>query len=405
MREAVICEPLRTAVGGFGGVFRDVPPTELAAIVIRELVQRTSLPASEIDDVILGQGYPNGECPAIGRVAALDAGLPVEVPGLQVDRRCGAGLQAITLACMEVQTGVADLVLAGGAESMSQAEFYAMGMRWGVKGGGVRLEDRLARGRVTAGGLNHPVPGGMIETAENLRRQYAIPRSEQDELALRSHRRAVAAHESGTFAEEIVPVAVRSREGERLIDTDEHPRPDTTLERLAELRPLMLAGDPEATVTAGNASGQNDGAAVCIVTHAEKAAELGLQPFARLVSWAVAGVAPETMGIGPVPATRRALERAGLTLADMDLIELNEAFAAQALAVLREWDLPDGLERVNVHGSGISLGHPIGATGGRIMTTLLRELHRRGGRYGLETMCIGGGQGMSAVFENVAPGS
>jgi acetyl-CoA C-acetyltransferase len=200
-------------------------------------------------------------------------------------------------------------------------------------------------------------------------------------------------------------VAVRSREGERLIDIDEHPRPDTTLERLAQLRPLMLASDAEATVTAGNASGQNDGAAVCIVTHAEKAAELGLQPFARLVSWAVAGVAPETMGIGPVPATRRALERAGLTLADMDLIELNEAFAAQALAVLREWDLPDGLERVNVHGSGISLGHPIGATGGRIMTTLLRELRRRGGRYGLETMCIGGGQGMSAVFENVAPGS
>jgi len=403
VREAVICEPLRTAVGGFGGVFRDVPPTELAATVIRELMQRTSLPPDEIDDVILGQGYANGESPAIGRVAALDAGLPVEVPGMQVDRRCGAGLQAITLGCMQVQTGVADLVLAGGAESMSQAEFYAMGMRWGVKGGGVRLEDRLARPRVTAGGVNHPVPGGMIETAENLRRQYAIPRAEQDELALRSHERAVAAQQDGTFAEEIVPVSVTSRAGERLIDSDEHPRPDTTLERLAGLRPLMLASDPEATVTAGNASGQNDGAAVCIVTHPEKAAELGLQPFARLVSWAVAGVAPETMGIGPVPATQRALERAGLTIADMDLIELNEAFAAQALAVLREWELPDGLERVNVHGSGISLGHPIGATGGRIMTTLLRELARRGGRYGLETMCIGGGQGMSAIFENVAP--
>jgi acetyl-CoA C-acetyltransferase len=403
VREAVICEPLRTAIGGFGGVFRDVPPTELAATVIRELMQRTSLPAEEIDDVILGQGYPNGESPAIGRVAALDAGLPVEVPGMQVDRRCGAGLQAITLGCMQIQTGAADLVLAGGAESMSQAEFYAMGMRWGVKGGGVRLEDRLARGRVTAGGINHPVPGGMIETAENLRRQYGIPRAEQDELALRSHRRAVAAGESGTFAEEIVPVAVTGREGERLIDTDEHPRADTSLERLGRLRPLMLTSDPEATVTAGNASGQNDGAAVCIVTYPEKAAELGLQPFARLISWAVAGVAPETMGIGPVPATRRALQRAGLTMADMDLIELNEAFAAQALAVLREWDLPDGLERFNVHGSGISLGHPIGATGGRIMTTLLRELRRRGGRYGLETMCIGGGQGMSAIFENIPP--
>jgi acetyl-CoA C-acetyltransferase len=403
VREAVICEPLRTPVGGFGGVFRDVPPTELAATVIRELLARTSLAASEIDDVILGQCYPNGEAPAIGRVAALDAGLPIEVPGFQLDRRCGSGLQAIMLGCMEVQTGVADVVLAGGAESMSQAEFYAMGIRWGIRGGGVKLEDRLARPRVTAGGIHHPVPGGMIETAENLRRQYEIPREEQDELALRSHQRAVAAHESGTFAEEIVPVLVSSRKEERLIDRDEHPRADTTLERLGGLRPLMSGSDPEATVTAGNASGQNDGAAVCIVTHPEKAAELGLQPFARLVSWAVAGVAPETMGIGPVPSTRRALERAGLSLADMDLIELNEAFAAQALAVLREWELPDGLERVNVHGSGISLGHPVGATGGRILATLLREMRRRDARYGLETMCIGGGQGMSAIFENLAP--
>jgi acetyl-CoA C-acetyltransferase len=403
VREAVICEPLRTAVGGFGGVFRDVPPTELAATVIRELLRRTLLPPEEIDDVLLGQCYPNGEAPAIGRVAALDAGLPVEVPGLQLDRRCGSGLQAIMLGCMEVQTGVADLVLAGGAESMSQAEFYAMGMRWGVKGGGVALADRLARGRVTAGGIHHPVPGGMIETAENVRRQYEISRSEQDELALRSHQRALAAHESGTFAQEIVPVAVTSRGEERLIERDEHPRSDTTLERLGTLRPLMLRTDPEATVTAGNASGQNDGAAVCVVTHPDKAAELGLQPFARLVTWAVAGVAPEMMGIGPIPSTQRALQRAGLSMDDMDLIELNEAFAAQALAVLHEWDLPDGLERVNVHGSGISLGHPVGATGARILATLLRELRRRSGRYGLETMCIGGGQGMTAIFENVAP--
>jgi acetyl-CoA C-acetyltransferase len=402
MREAVICEPLRTAVGGFGGVFRDVPVTELAATVIRELVRRTSLPADEIEDVILGQGYPNGEAPALGRVAALDAGLPIEVPGLQVDRRCGAGLQAIMLGCMEVQTGAAELVLAGGAESMSQGEFYATGMRWGVKGGGVMLEDRLVRGRVTAGGIDHPIPGGMIETAENLRREYGISRAEQDELALRSHRLAVAAQDDGTFAEEIVPVLVKGRKEDKLIDRDEHPRADTTLERLAGLRAIMGRSDPDATVTAGNASGQNDGAAVCIVTHPDKAAELGLEPFARLVSWSVAGVAPETMGIGPVPSTRRALERAQLTLADMELIELNEAFAVQALAVLREWELPDGLERVNVHGSGISLGHPIGATGGRILTTLLRELRRRGGRYGLETMCIGGGQGMAAVFENLA---
>ncbi|HEX3910138.1 MAG TPA: acetyl-CoA C-acetyltransferase [Solirubrobacteraceae bacterium] len=401
MRDAVICEPLRTPVGGFGGVFRDVPPTHLAATVISELVRRTSLPAAQIEDVILGQGYPNGEAPAIGRVAALDAGLGVEVPGMQVDRRCGAGLQAIVLGCMQVQTGACELVLAGGVESMSQAEFYATGIRWGIKGGGVELADRLARPRVTAGGLHHVVEGGMIETAENVRRDHGVSREDQDALALRSHQLAVAAQEDGTFAEEIVPVSVKTRKQELTIERDEHPRADTTLEQLAALRPIMGRNDPEATVTAGNASGQNDGAAVCIVTHPEKAAELGLRPFARLVSWSVAGVAPETMGIGPIPATRKVLERAGLSLADMDLIELNEAFAAQALAVLREWDLPDGLERVNVHGSGISLGHPIGATGGRIMTTLLRELRRRGGRYGLETMCIGGGQGMAAVFENL----
>ncbi|HST31965.1 MAG TPA: acetyl-CoA C-acetyltransferase [Solirubrobacteraceae bacterium] len=402
MRDAVICEPLRTSVGGFGGVFRDVPPARLAATVIEALVQRTSLPAGEIDDVILGQGYPNGEAPAIGRVAALDAGLGIEVPGLQIDRRCGAGLQAIMLGCMQVQTGASELVLAGGAESMSQAEFYAMGIRWGVRGG-VELADRLARPRVTAGGQRHVVEGGMIETAENVRREYGISRADQDELALRSHQRAVAAQEDGTFAEEIVPVTVQARKQELVVERDEHPRADTTLEKLAALKPIMGRSDPEATVTAGNASGQNDGAAVCIVTHPEKAAELGLAPYARLVSWSVAGVAPETMGIGPIPATRKALERAGLTLADIDLIELNEAFAAQALAVIGEWNLPDGLERVNVHGSGISLGHPIGATGGRIMTTLLRELRRRGGRYGLETMCIGGGQGMAAVFERIEP--
>ncbi len=401
MRDAVICEPLRTPVGGFGGVFRDVPPAKLAATVIEELVRRTALPAADVDDVILGQGYANGEAPAIGRVAALDAGLGVDVPGLQVDRRCGAGLQAITLGCMEVQTGVADVVLAGGVESMSQAEFYATGIRWGVEGGGVELADRLARPRVTAGGIHHVIAGGMIETAENVRRDYGVSRADQDELALRSHRLAVAAQDDGTFAEEIVPVTVSTRREQRVIDRDEHPRADTTLEKLAALKPIMARSDPDATVTAGNASGQNDGAAICIVTHPDKAAELGLKPFARLVSWAVAGVAPETMGIGPIPATARALQRAGLSLADLDLIELNEAFASQALAVLREWDLPDGLQRVNVHGSGISLGHPIGATGGRIMTTLLRELRRRDARYGLETMCIGGGQGMAAVFENV----
>ncbi len=402
MRDAVICEPLRTPVGRFGGVFRDVPAAKLASTVISALLDRTGLPHEAIDDVLLGQCYPNGEAPALGRVAGLDAGLPVEVPGLQLDRRCGSGLQAVIEASMMVQTGAADLLLAGGGESMSQTELYSTSLRWGARSGGAMLDDRLVRSRVTAGGANHPVPGGMLETAENLRREYGIPRDEQDELALRSHQRAVDAHERGTFAEEIVPVTIEDRKaGQRVIDRDEHPRPDTTLESLGALRPIMRRSDGEATVTAGNSSGQNDGAAVCIVTHQDRAAELGLKPLAKLVTWAVAGVPPRTMGIGPVPATKKALDRAGLTLQDLQLIELNEAFAAQVLAVLREWDLPDGLERLNVNGSGISLGHPVGATGGRILATLLRELERREGRYGLETMCIGGGQGLAAVFERV----
>jgi acetyl-CoA acetyltransferase family protein len=402
MRDALICEPLRTPVGRFGGMFREVSVTELATTVIKELLVRTGLPPDQIDDVLLGQGYANGEAPALGRVAALDAGLPVEVPGLQIDRRCGSGLQAVLEASMQVQTGAADLVLAGGAESMSQTELYSTSLRWGARSGGAMLEDRLVRGRVTAGGENYPVPGGMIETAENLRREYSIPRQEQDELALRSHQRAVAAQQNGTFAQEIVAVEVKDRKnGSRMIDRDEHPRPDASIESLGALRPVMGRKDPEATVTAGNASGQNDGAAVCIVTHAERASELGLKPMARLVGWSAAGVPPRTMGIGPVPATKRLMARTGMSFEQLDLIELNEAFAAQALAVLREWDLPDELERVNVNGGGISLGHPIGATGGRILATLLRELDRRGGRYGLETMCIGGGQGLAAIFENV----
>ncbi len=402
MREAVICEPVRTPVGRYGGVFRDVPAATLAATVIRGLLERTGLPGEAVDDVLFGQCYPNGEAPAIGRVAALDAGLPIEVGGLQVDRRCGSGLQAITFAAMCVQTGAHDLVLAGGAESMSQVEYYAL-LRWGPGGESVALADRLARGRVTAGGENYPVPGGMMETAENLRQEYAISREEQDELALASHQRAVAAQQDGRMAEEIIPVTVSSRKGDVVVDSDEHPRADTSLEQLAKLKPVRRGIDPESTVTAGNSSGQNDGAAVCIVTTPENAERYGLRPLARLVSWAVAGVPPRTMGIGPVPSTAKALDRAGLKLADMDLIELNEAFAAQVLAVTREWGFtPADFERMNVNGSGISLGHPVGATGGRILATLLRELDRRGARYGLETMCIGGGQGMSAVFERVA---
>jgi len=265
------------------------------------------------------------------------------------------------------------------------------------------MHDGLVRARSTAGGRFYPVPGGMIETAENLRREYSISRDEQDELALNSHLRAVHAQKNGILAEEIIPVTVSSRKGDEVIDTDEHPRPDISLETLAKLKPIMGKQDPEATVTAGNASGQNDAASMAIVTTPEKAAELGLTPLVRFVSWGVAGVQPKVMGIGPVPATEVALARAGITLADVDLIELNEAFAAQALAVTREWKFGKAdFERTNVHGSGISLGHPVGATGGRMLATLARELHRREARYGLETMCIGGGQGLAAIFERVA---
>jgi acetyl-CoA C-acetyltransferase len=399
MRDVVVCSPVRTPVGRFGGVFRDVGAAELATTVVRALVDRTGIEPAEVSDVILGHCYPNGEAPAIGRVAALDAGLPVEVGGIQLDRRCGSGLQAVINAVMQVATGASDAVIAGGTESMSGVEYYADDLRWGRPGAEITFVDRLARARVTAGGRDHPVPGGMLETAENVRAQYDIGRDEQDELALRSHRLAVAAQEEGRFADEIVPVEVSDRKGTQVIDRDEHPRADTSLERLAGLRPVMRVDG--ATVTAGNSSGQNDGAAACLVTTREKADALGLTPQARLVSWAVAGVPPHLMGLGPVPATAEALRRAGLSLDDMDLIELNEAFAAQVLGVLREWKLPD-LDQLNVNGSGISLGHPVGATGARMLATLLYELRRRGARYGLETMCIGGGQGLAAVFERVA---
>ncbi|OBG66560.1 MULTISPECIES: acetyl-CoA C-acetyltransferase [unclassified Mycobacterium] len=402
LREAVICEPVRTPIGRYGGMFSSLTAVDLGVTALKGLLERTGLAPDAVQDVILGHCYPNSDAPAIGRVVALDAGLPVTVPGMQVDRRCGSGLQAVIQACLQVGSGDQDLVVAGGCESMSNVAFYSTDMRWGGARSGVQVHDGLARGRTTAGGRHHPVPGGMLETAENLRRQYGIPRLEQDELAVRSHQRAVAAQKDGVLAEEIIPVTVRTRHGEELIDTDEHPRADTSVESLGKLKPVLLNQDSEATVTAGNASGQNDAASMCVVTTPEKAAEYGLTPLVRLVSWGLAGVAPHVMGIGPVPATEAALRKAGLRLSDIDLIELNEAFAAQALAVMREWNFGAAdHERTNVHGSGISLGHPVGATGGRMLASLARELNRREARYGLETMCIGGGQGLAAVFERV----
>lgn len=403
MRDAVICSPLRTPVGRFGGILSSVTVEDLSATVISELVKRTQISGKDVDDIIFGQGYPNGEAPALGRVAGLNAGLGVEVPGFQLDRRCGSGLQAIIIAAMEVQTGAADLVIAGGADSMSQAEHYALGLRKGVKAESVALNDRLARARVTAGGRNFIVEGGMIETAENLRKEYEITRESQDELAYVSHMRAVSAQKEGKFDNEIVPLEVKQPKGQTIIvDTDEHPRADTTIDQLAKLKPIRQALDPQSTVTAGNSSGQNDAAAACIVTSLDKAFELGLTPLARLVSWGASGVEPSRMGIGPVPASAKALKLANLTLSEIDLIEINEAFAAQVLSVFKEWNFTTAdLDRTNVNGSGISLGHPIGATGGRILATLLNEMIRRDSRYGLETMCIGGGQGIAAVFEKI----
>ncbi|MDO5738568.1 MAG: acetyl-CoA C-acetyltransferase [Ornithinimicrobium sp.] len=401
MSEIVICSPLRTPVGSFLGSLATLSAADLGTALLTVLLERTGLEDGDVDDVIVGNSNPSGEIPALGRILALNAGLD-RSPGMQLDRRCGSGLQAILTAAGQVATGASRLVIAGGSESMSQVEHYAM-LRQGVRGEGVQLADRLARARSTAGGRHHDIPGGMIETAENLRRDYGISRQAQDELAARSHHVAATAAAEGRFADELVPVEVKGRKGTTLVDADEHIRPGTTVEVLAGLRPIMGRADSEATVTAGNASGQNDAAALCVVTTLDVAHQHGLTPLLALRSWAVCAVPPQTMGIGPVPSSAAALERAGLTLDDMDLIELNEAFAAQSLAVMTEWGMTDPSRwgRLNVNGSGISLGHPVGATGARILATLAYELHRRQGRYALETMCIGGGQGLAAVFERV----
>ena len=397
MRRVAIVSPVRTAVGTFGGGLKDVSAAELASTVIKEILNRTGLEADKIDDVILGHGYPNGENPAIGRLAGLKADLPIEVPGYQLDRRCSSGLQAILNASMMVQTDNADVVIAGGVESMSNAEFYVNESRWGARFGSVQFHDRLERARVTIAPEERfgPIPGGMVETAENLAKKYEISREEQDEYAIRSHQRASEAMGSGKFDKEIVSVSVPQRRGDPIdFITDENPRPGTNMESLARLRPVMKDG----SVTAGNASSQNDAASVCMVVAEDKLEELGLEPMGYLKGWAVTGCHPAYMGIGPVPSVNKLMDKLGLTLDDMDLIELNEAFASQVLAVLREWKLPNE-DILNVNGSGISLGHPIAATGARILTTLLHEMERRDVQFGLETMCVGGGQGVAAIFE------
>jgi acetyl-CoA C-acetyltransferase len=396
MRRAAIVSPVRTPIGRFLGALAPLKAEELAAFIISQLVERTGVDPGRIDDVVFAQSYANSEAPCIGRWAGLAAGLPVETPGMQLDRRCGGGLQAIIDASMMVQTGAADVVLAGGVESMSNIEYYTTSMRGGARAGSVQLYDRLDRGRERSQPVERfGVISGMIETAENLARDYDISREAADAWSVESHRRAAAAWADGRFEAEVVPVPVPQRKGEPvLVSRDEGVRADSSAESLGALKPLSKGG----IVTAGNSSQQNDAAAACLIVAEDKLAELGLEPMAYMLGWAAAGCDPARMGIGPVPAVKRLFARTGLKFDDMDLVEVNEAFAAQVLAVLKGWGFDDHA-RINVNGSGISLGHPIGATGVRIMTSLLHEMQRRKAKLALETMCIGGGQGLAAVFE------
>ena len=402
LRRAAIVAPIRTAVGKFGGALSSMTAGELGAVILNALIERTKIDPARVDDVVFSQGYGNGEAPAIGHWSWLAAGLPLEVPGYQLDRRCGSGLQAVINAAMMVQTGMSDVVVAGGVESMSNVEHYSTDIRKGVRAGNLTLHDRLTRGRL----MSQPVErfgviSGMIETAENLAKDYGISREAADAYAVRSHQRAAAAWAKGLFDDELVPVSVPQKKGDPIVFAhDEGYRADATLETLGKLRPLEGG-----VVTAGNASQQNDAAAACLVVAEDKLDELGLEPIAWYHSSAAAGCDPSRMGIGPVPAVERLFARSGLGWGDIDLVELNEAFAPQVLAVLKGWGWSDDDSRnaiLNVNGSGISLGHPIGATGGRILANLTRELVRRDGRYGLETMCIGGGQGIAAIFERAA---
>ncbi len=394
MEDIVIVSSVRTAIGRYGGSLRDVQPQELAALVLREAVSRARLEPADVDEVILGHVIPNGETPNIARQAALLADFPIETPAYTLDRQCGSGLQAICNAMAQIQTGNARIVVAGGVESMSNMEYYVMGARWGIRLNSVPFYDRWERATEMVSTHKFGVIKGMLYTAENVAAQCGITRQAQDEFALLSHQRACAAIEAGKFKDEIVSVNVPQKKGPPVaVDTDEHPRPETTLESLAKLKTVVGP-----TVTAGNSSGMNDGAAACVLMSEKTAERLGLDPLGYLKAWAVAGVHPGYMGLGPVSAVKRLLEKTGLELADIDIVELNEAFAAQALGCLKELGITD-YSNVNVNGSGIALGHPVGATGARIMATMLYEMKRRNARFGLEAMCIGGGQGIAALIE------
>lgn len=397
--DAYIVSPLRTGIGKFGGGLMSLKAEELAAFMINKIVENTQVPTELIEEVVVSQSYQSSEAPCMGRYAGNLAGLPVEIPGYTVDRRCGSGVQALVDAAMQVQTGVLDCAMVVGVESMSNIEFYTTDMRWGKRLGSVHLHDRLESGRVRSQPESRFGKfSGPIETAEILAREYGITREESDAFAVGSHQKAMAAWRDGKFEKEVVAVPVPQRRGDPILfKEDQGIRADASAEVMAGLRPIMSGG----TVTAGNASQQNDAAAGCLVVSEDFLKKTGLTPMARLVGWSAAGCDPFKMGIGPVPAVARLMPKIGLSLDDMGIIEVNEAFAAQVLAVLKEWNIPADDPRLNPNGSGISLGHPIGATGLRILTTMLHEMERTNARYGLESMCIGGGQGMAAVFERV----
>ena len=404
LRRVAICKPLRTPVGRFLGSLAPLEAGQLGAVIIKALVERSGIDPARVDDVVFSQGYGSGEAPAIGHWSWLAAGYPEEVPGFQLDRRCGSGLQAVATAAMMVQTGVADCVLAGGVESMSNVEHYTTKARNGARMGDMVLWDRLTRGRLMSQPIErYGIITGMIETAENLAKDYEISREEADAFAVRSHQNAARAWEEGKFDEQLVAVEIPQRKGDPVVFAqDEGFRADASMETLGALRAIDLKRDPDAIVTAGNASQQNDAAAACLVVAEDKLEEMGLEPSLWFNGWAAAGCDPARMGIGPVPAVDRLFERTGMGWDDIDLVELNEAFAPQVLAVLKGWGWSEGdsrMDMLNVNGSGISLGHPIGATGGRILADMAAEMHRRDARYGLETMCIGGGQGIAAIFE------
>jgi 3-oxoadipyl-CoA thiolase len=398
MREAVIIDAVRTPIGRYGGALRAVRPDDLAALVIRALVERTGIDPALVDDVIFGCANQAGEDNRnVARMALLLAGLPVTVPGVTVNRLCASGLEAVNGAARAVLAGEADVVIAGGVESMTRAPFV-MGKAEQAYSREVQVFDTTIGWRFTNPKLAELYPPySMGETAENVAKRYGISREEQDAYALLSQQRAAAAIEAGVFADEIVPVEVQKRRGEPLlVEQDEHPRADTTMEKLAKLRPAFRE---QGTVTAGNSSGLSDGAAAVLVMSREKAEAIGLQPLARYAASAAAGVDPAVMGIGPVPAVQKALRLAGLSVEQVDLFELNEAFAAQVLASVRELGIP--LEKVNPNGGSIALGHPLGATGARMVATLLHQMKRKGYRFGVTTMCVGVGQGVATVFERV----